>query len=70
MYYVHIKWLVVTFFSVFLLQLIEDYLLITNPVCDLKKSYENSSNPVLKLGKLLKQINLKYSNYIIFQIFV
>ena len=37
MYYVHIKWL--TIFYIFLLQLIEYYLLITNPVCDLKKIY-------------------------------
>ena len=39
MYYVHIKWLVVNFFYVFMLQLIEYYLLIRNPVCDLKNSY-------------------------------
>ena len=37
MYYVHIKWLVGNFYYVFLLQLIAYYLLITNPVWDIKK---------------------------------
>ena len=57
------KWLVVNFSYIFMLQLIEYYLLIRNPVCDLKKSYLNSSNPVLKSGKLSEKINLKYANY-------
>ena len=38
-YYVHLSGLWLTFFYDFLLQLIEYYLLIINPVCDLKNSY-------------------------------
>ena len=53
-YYVHLSG-VVNFFYVFMLQLIEYYLLIKNPVCDLKKSYYNSSNPVLNSGKLTEK---------------